>query len=54
MYKTIASKTCDTAEELPAQYIAGIKAVNTIAADSCVTEGTVEHCILFNGVKIGN
>jgi len=27
--------------------------VNTMAADGCVIEGTVENCVLFRGVKIG-
>ena len=27
--------------------------MNTMAADGCVIEGTVENCVLFRGVKIG-
>ena len=40
-------------DDNPTRYIAGAKAVNTMAADGCVIEGTVENCVLFRGVKIG-
>lgn len=40
-------------DDNPTRYIAGAKVVNTMAADGCVIEGTVENCILFRGVEIG-
>ncbi len=40
-------------DDNPTRYITGAKAVNTMAADGCVIEGTVENCVLFRGVKIG-
>ena len=40
-------------DDNPTRYIAGAKVVNTMAADGCVIEGTVENCVLFRGVKIG-
>jgi len=40
-------------DDNPTRYIAGAKAVNTMAADGCVIEGNVENCVLFRGVKIG-
>ena len=40
-------------DDNPTRYIAGAKAVNTMAADGCVIEGTVENSILFRGVKVG-
>ncbi len=40
-------------DDNPTRYITGAKAVNTMAADGCVIEGTVVNCVLFRGVKIG-
>ena len=40
-------------DDNPTRYIAGAKVVNTMAADGCVIEGTVENCVLFRGVRIG-
>ena len=40
-------------DDNPTRYIAGAKAVNTMAADGCIIEGTVENSVLFRGVKIG-
>lgn len=40
-------------DDNPTRYITGAKAVNTMAADGCVIEGSVENCVLFRGVKIG-
>ena len=40
-------------DDNPTRYIAGAKAVNIMAADGCVIEGTVENSVLFRGVKIG-
>lgn len=39
-------------DDNPTRYIAGAKVVNTMAADGCVIEGTVENSILFRGVKV--
>ena len=40
-------------DDNPTRYINGAAVKNTMAADGCVIEGTVENCILFRGVKIG-
>ena len=40
-------------DDNPTRYIAGAKSVNSMAADGCVIEGTVENSILFRGVKVG-
>ena len=40
-------------DDNPTRYIAGASVSNTMAADGCVIEGTVENSILFRGVKIG-
>ena len=40
-------------DDNPTRYIAGAKVVNTMAADGCVIEGTVENSVLFRGVKVG-
>ena len=40
-------------DDNPTRYIAGAKAVNIMAADGCVIEGTVENSVLFRGVKVG-
>ncbi len=37
----------------PAKYIDGAKVSNSMIADGCVIEGTVENSILFRGVKVG-
>ncbi len=39
-------------DDNPTRYIAGAKVKNTMAADGCIIEGEVEHCILFRGVKV--
>ena len=39
-------------DDNPTRYIDGAKVKNTMAADGCVIEGTVENCVLFRGVKI--
>ncbi len=41
-------------DEVPATYTASGKAVNSLLADGCVIEGTVENSILFRGVRVGN
>ncbi len=37
----------------PTKYTGGAKVVNSLIADGCVIEGTVENSIIFRGVKIG-
>ncbi len=37
----------------PTKYIDGAKVSNSMIADGCVIEGTVENSILFRGVKVG-
>lgn len=34
-------------------YAPGSKAVNSLIADGCVIEGTVEDCVIFRGVHVG-
>ena len=40
-------------DEVPAVYGPTANVKNSIVADGCVINGTVENCILFSGVKIG-
>ena len=37
----------------PTRYVDGAKVVNSLVADGCEIEGTVENSILFRGVKVG-
>jgi glucose-1-phosphate adenylyltransferase len=37
----------------PTAYAEGAKVSNSIVADGCVIEGTVENCVIFRGVKVG-
>ena len=37
----------------PTNYVTGSKVVNSLIADGCVIEGTVENSIIFRGVKVG-
>jgi glucose-1-phosphate adenylyltransferase len=37
----------------PTKYCGEAKAVNSLIADGCVIEGTVENSIIFRGVKVG-
>ncbi len=37
----------------PARYVGDSKVSNSLIADGCVIEGTVENSILFRGVKVG-
>ena len=37
----------------PTKYTGGAKVVNSLIADGCVIEGTVENSIIFRGVKVG-
>jgi len=39
-------------DELPARYLENAKVVNSMVADGCIVDGTVEHCVLFRGVKV--
>jgi len=37
----------------PTKYVEGAAVKNSLIADGCVIEGTVENCILFRGVTVG-
>jgi glucose-1-phosphate adenylyltransferase len=37
----------------PTRYCEGAKVVNSVVAEGCVIEGTVENSIIFRGVKVG-
>lgn len=37
----------------PTKYVSGSNVSESLIADGCVIEGTVDNCILFRGVKIG-
>ena len=37
----------------PTKYTENAKAKNSLIADGCVIDGTVENCILFRGVRVG-
>jgi len=39
-------------DEMPARHGVGAKVKNSLIADGCLIEGTVENCILFRGVHI--
>ena len=47
---TIYTKVKDS---VPTMYKEGAKVVNSLLADGCVIEGTVENSILFRNVKVG-
>ena len=40
-------------DEVPARYEDGAKASNSLVADGCIIEGTVENSVLFRGVRVG-
>lgn len=40
-------------DEAPAKYGLDSVVTNSLVADGCVIEGTVENCVLFRGVKVG-
>lgn len=40
-------------DDMPARYGLGSSVTNSLIADGCVIEGTVENCVLFRGVHIG-
>jgi glucose-1-phosphate adenylyltransferase len=37
----------------PTRYCSGAKVTNSVIAEGCVIEGTVENSIVFRGVKVG-
>ena len=39
-------------DEIPARYLNEAKVVNSMVADGCIVNGTLENCVLFRGVKI--
>ena len=39
-------------DELPARYLSNARVVSSMVADGCIVDGTVEHCVLFRGVKV--
>ena len=39
-------------DELPARYLENASVVNSIVADGCIVDGSVEHSVLFRGVKV--
>ncbi len=39
-------------DQMAARYMEDAKVVNSMAADGCIINGTVEHSVLFRGVKI--
>ncbi|MBQ3078970.1 MAG: glucose-1-phosphate adenylyltransferase subunit GlgD [Clostridia bacterium] len=41
-----------TRDDAPAKYLPGAKVTNSLIADGCVIEGTVENCVLFRGTHI--
>ena len=42
-----------TRDDAPALYHSGASVQNSLVADGCVIEGSVENCVLFRGVHIG-
>lgn len=48
--RAVYTKVNDSA---PAKFAETAKVKNSLIADGCLIEGTVENCILFRGVKIG-
>ncbi len=41
-------------DEAPARYGEGASVKNSLVADGCVINGTIENCVLFRGVTIGH
>lgn len=39
-------------DEVPAKYVEGARASNSLVADGCIIEGNVENSILFRGVRV--
>jgi len=42
-----------TRDDAPAIYRSGAEVKNSLVADGCVIEGSVENCVLFRGVHVG-
>ena len=42
-----------TRDDAPAKYLPGAEVKNSLVADGCVIEGTVENSVLFRGVHVG-
>ena len=42
-----------TRDDAPAVYRSGADVKNSLVADGCVIEGSVENCVLFRGVHVG-
>lgn len=40
-------------DDMPSNYGLGSHVTNSVVADGCIIEGTVENCVLFRGVRIG-
>ena len=40
-------------DQLAARYMDGANVINSMVADGSMIDGTVEHSVLFRGVKIG-
>ena len=41
-------------DEVPTAYGPSANVTNSLIADGCVINGTVENCVIFRGVKIGS
>ena len=39
-------------DEMPTKYVKGCQVKNSLIADGCIVEGTVENSILFRGVHV--
>ena len=39
-------------DEIPARYMDSAKVVNSMVADGCIVNGTIENCVLFRGVHV--
>ena len=39
-------------DQLPARYMENAKVIDSMIADGCIIDGTVDHSVLFRGVKI--
>ena len=42
-----------TRDDAPALYLPGSSVKNSLVADGCIIEGSIENCVIFRGVKIG-
>ncbi len=39
-------------DEMPAQYLGDSRVQNSLVADGCIIEGSIENCVLFRGVRV--